>query len=165
MKLTLFSVSYAGTVGDKHSLTLSEFIHKAADMGFESVMLMGKRPHLSILDYDENKIDSLLNTMKERNISCSVLAGYVDLTSAHAAEVPCMEFQISYVQKLSEIAARLGAKVIRVFTAYESTEQNLNQDWKRVVLTLQENVAIEPKTMTLRLQCRITMILQFTPMV
>ena len=46
MRLGLFSVSYAGLWG-QHKLDLEAFIAKAAQLGFDSVMLMGKRPHLS----------------------------------------------------------------------------------------------------------------------
>ena len=71
-------------------------------------MLMGKRPHLSVLDTNDEILESLKQQLEKENISCSVIAGYVDLTSAHAAEVPYMEFQISYVESLSKIAFKTG---------------------------------------------------------
>ena len=44
-----FSVSYAGFWGQA-ALPLAEFIARAGRLGFASVMIAGKRPHLSPLD-------------------------------------------------------------------------------------------------------------------
>src|SRR5262245_36202056 len=44
--LILHSVSYSGSWG-QHFLALEDFIAKAADLGYDGVMLMAKRPHLS----------------------------------------------------------------------------------------------------------------------
>jgi hypothetical protein len=50
MKLSRFTVSFAGPWG-QHALTLEAAIDKAAELGYRAVELMGKRPHLSPLDY------------------------------------------------------------------------------------------------------------------
>ena len=55
MKLSLFSVSYAGLWG-QHRLDLPAFIAKAAQLGYDAVMLMGKRPHLSPLDVTDEQL-------------------------------------------------------------------------------------------------------------
>jgi len=49
MRLTLFSVGYAGLWGQS-VLGMHEFLDKAARLGYDGVMLAGKRPHLSPLD-------------------------------------------------------------------------------------------------------------------
>ena len=46
----LHSVSYSGSWGQP-ALTVEQFLDKAADLGYDGVMLMAKRPHLSLLDY------------------------------------------------------------------------------------------------------------------
>ena len=46
----LFSVSYSGSWGQE-TLGLEQFVDRAAELGFEGVMLGGKRPHLSVLDW------------------------------------------------------------------------------------------------------------------
>ncbi len=137
MKLSLFSVSYAGLWG-QHKLSLAEFLSKSASLGFETVMLMGKRPHLSPLDSSDHYLQSIQNLLKENQLHCDVIAGYVDLSSSHAAEVPYLEMQIEYVQSLSRIAAKLKAPFVRVFTAYETSNESVNSDWRNVVSTLQE---------------------------
>ena len=46
----LHSVSYAGLWGQAF-LPVDAFVDKAAELGYEGVMLMAKRPHASMLDY------------------------------------------------------------------------------------------------------------------
>ena len=137
MKLSLFSVSYAGYWGQQ-KLDLSAFIAKAAQLGYDSVMLAGKRPHLSPLDANADNISSVRAALAEHNISCGVIGGYTDLSPSAAAEVPYLEMQISYVESLARMAAELGARVVRVFTAYESESHNFHAVWNGVVQALRE---------------------------
>jgi sugar phosphate isomerase/epimerase len=137
MQLSLFSVSYAGLWG-QHALDLPAFIAKAAELGYQAVMLMGKRPHLSVLDADEQQLESLRAALAEHGIECAVIAGYTDLSGGGAAEVPLLEMQMAYVESLARLAARLGASVVRVFTAYEVEGQSPHATWDRVVGVLRE---------------------------
>jgi len=43
-------VSYAGFWGQAY-LPVDQFIDKAAELGYDGVMLMAKRPHVSVLDF------------------------------------------------------------------------------------------------------------------
>jgi sugar phosphate isomerase/epimerase len=137
MQLSLFSVSYAGYWGQAR-LDLPAFIAKAAELGYSSVMLAGKRPHLSPLDYDADRVGDVRDVLAKHRIVCSVVAGYTDLAPPSAAEVPYFEMQLAYVESLSHLAAALGAKFVRVFTAYESPGQNQQAVWSGVVRTLRE---------------------------
>lgn len=137
MKPCLFSVSYAGLWGQT-ALGLPEFIARAGRLGYASVMLMGKRPHLSPLDATPAFLKSLKGALKDAGVSCDVIAGYTNLAPASAAEVPAIEFQIAYVESLARIAAELGASVVRIFTAYESGGQDLQSLWSRVVAAVRE---------------------------
>ena len=137
MKLSLFSVSYAGLWG-QHTLELPAFIAKASALGYDAVMLMGKRPHLSPLDATPQRIASIKSALEEHGIDCAVLGGYTDLGGTTAAEVPSLEMQIAYVEALARIAAELGASVVRVFTAYEVDGESLHVTWQRVVGGLRE---------------------------
>ncbi len=49
----LHSVSYAGVWAGQARLSVDQFLARAKLLGFDGVMLMAKRPHLSVLDYDE----------------------------------------------------------------------------------------------------------------
>lgn len=133
----LFSVSYAGFWG-QHALSLPEFISKARELGYPSVMLMGKRPHLSPLDVDNEQIAAIKDHLDREGVRCSVIGGYTDFSGAGAAEVPYLEMQIAYVQSLARLAGALGAGIVRVFTAYESEGSTPANLWSRVVAALRE---------------------------
>jgi sugar phosphate isomerase/epimerase len=137
MQLGLFSISYGGLWGQA-ALDLRAFIRRAASLGFDAVMLAGKRPHLSPLDFDESAVALLRDELAAARVKCSVVAAYTDLAPAPAAEVPMLELQIAYVDSLCRIGAALGASVVRVFTAYETPGQAPHAAWHRVVGTLRE---------------------------
>jgi sugar phosphate isomerase/epimerase len=137
MQLSLFSVSYAGLWGQA-SLDLHSFIAKARNLGFDSVMLAGKRPHASPLDMDRPHRDRLRRALEENQVQCAAIAGYTDLISPGAAEVPLREMQIAYVDSLARLARNLDASVVRIFTTYEQPGQNPHGVWNVVVRTMQE---------------------------
>jgi sugar phosphate isomerase/epimerase len=137
MELGLFSVSYAGLWGQA-ALDVRAFVRKAAELGFDAVMLAGKRPHLSPLDAGEAVLTALADELRTAGVRCAAVAAYTDLGATVAAEVPVLEMQIAYVESLCRIGARLGAGVVRVFTAYETAGQNPHTLWQRVVTGLRE---------------------------
>lgn len=137
MKLSLFSVSYAGFWG-QDALDLETFITRAARLGYDAVMLMGKRPHLSPLDVTEERLARLRARLAEHAVECAVVAAYTDLSGAGAGEVPHLEMQIAYVEALARIGKQLGASVVRVFTAYETDGVPVQTAWQRVVTALRE---------------------------
>lgn len=137
MELSLFSVSYAGYWG-QHILDTTQFIQKAALCGYSSVMLAGKRPHLSPLDMDKDRIAKVKQSLAENNITCGVIGGYTDLSPSAAVEVPYLEMQIAYVESLSAMASQLGASYVRVFTAYDLPGHQPQSIWNSVVSSLQE---------------------------
>jgi sugar phosphate isomerase/epimerase len=137
MQLGLFSVSYAGLWGQA-ALGLREFVRHAAGLGFDAVMLAGKRPHLAPLDAADETLETLHGELRAAGLRCAAVAAYTDLGAPVAAEVPLLEMQIAYVESLCRIGARLGAGVVRVFTAYEAAGQPLAAVWSRVVTGLRE---------------------------
>ena len=137
MQLSLFSVSYAGLWG-QHRLDLPGFIAKAAELGYSSVMLMGKRPHLSPLDADDAAIEAIRKSLTEHRVGCGAVAGYTDFSLQQAAEVPFAEMQFDYVRSLARFAAALDATVVRVFTAYEHPGTTPAGAWNFVVSSLRE---------------------------
>jgi sugar phosphate isomerase/epimerase len=137
MELGLFSVSYAGLWGQA-ALDLRSFVRRAADLGFDAVMLAGKRPHLSPLDADEPALAVLRGDLCSAGVRCAVVAAYTDLGPPATAEVPFLEMQVAYVESLCRAAARLGAGVVRVFTAYEAGREPPQATWQRTVAGLRE---------------------------
>jgi sugar phosphate isomerase/epimerase len=137
MDLSLFSVSYAGLWG-QHRLDLPAFVAKAAELGYASVMLMGKRPHLSPTDADDAAIETLRNCLAEHGVRCAALAGYTDFSPQRAAEVPFAEMQFTYVGALCRMARALEASCVRIFTAYDVEGTSLTAAWNHVLTCLRE---------------------------
>jgi sugar phosphate isomerase/epimerase len=143
MTPVLFSVSYAGYWG-QHTLSVEEFIRKAAGLGYPAVELGGKRPHLSVLDYaSRESVAAIRQTAEAAGIQIATIAGYTDFTAGRESrEVPQHEIQVAYVRQLAQLAEWLGAKIVRVFTGYMTDEQQLAADWDRVVRALREAAAV-----------------------
>lgn len=137
MQLSLFSISYGGLWGQT-KLDLLQFVRRARELGFDAVMLAGKRPHLSPLDVDDNLVAALQRELHEAGVKCAVVAAYTDFGGNVAAEVPFLEMQIAYVEGLCRLGSQLGAHVVRVFTAYEVPGQGLPATWKQTVSSLRE---------------------------
>ena len=137
MKHCLFSISYAGLWGQE-AVALEAFISRAARLGYQGVMIAGKRPHLAPLDATPEMLLTLRNHLKREGVDCPVLAAYTDFSGAGAADVPFLEIQIAYVESLARLASELGAGFIRVFTAYENEAIGIGTVWNRVVDSLRE---------------------------
>jgi sugar phosphate isomerase/epimerase len=152
MKSCLFSVSYAGLWGQA-SLGLPEFIERAGCLGYASVMLMGKRPHLSVLDAGAGRLAPIQSALRTTGVRCEVVAGYTHFAPATAAEVPVIEMQIAYIETLARLGAELGARIVRIFTAYESDRQDPQAAWLRVVTATREICdRVAPLGMTVAVQ-------------
>jgi len=137
MQLALFSISYGGLWGQA-ALDLPQFICKAKSLGYTSVMLAGKRPHLSPLDFGPREIEALQSVLAETGVKCPIVAAYTDFGAAGAAEVPIQEMQIAYVESLCRVGQSLGANIVRIFTSYESAEQNHQALWRKTVTAIRE---------------------------
>jgi len=115
----LHSVSYSGSWGQP-ALALDQFLDKAADLGFDGVMLMAKRPHLSLLDYGEKPRARLRRQLEKLRLRDLCIAGYNNFTAdLEHGEVPQREMQIQYITELARLAQDLGGKLVRIFTGYE----------------------------------------------
>lgn len=134
---TLFSVSYAGLWGQAR-LDLRSFLFKAAELGYQAVELMGKRPHLSILDVGPRQVDELRQAAAEAGVQIATLAGYTDFTLGRDTETPSVEFQVAYVRTLAQLAQQLGARQVRIFTGYVTEPAAYRGDWTVCVGAVRE---------------------------
>jgi sugar phosphate isomerase/epimerase len=125
---TLFSVSYAGLWG-QHRLDLVPFIRKAATLGYRAVELMGKRPHLSILEADDARLAEIRHAANEAGVEIATIAAYTNFTMGRDTEIPSVEIQVAYVRSLAQIAAKLGARIVRIFTGYSTEPDGYSRDW------------------------------------
>lgn len=136
--LILHSVSYSGSWGQQF-LALEKFLDKAAELGFGGVMLMAKRPHLSVLDWDKAARTRLRSHAEKLGLSIACIAAYTNFTAdLEHGDIPQREYQIRHIQELAEIARDLGCNLIRVFTGYEQAAPNLDTQYRMVVESLRE---------------------------
>jgi len=118
---------------------LDQFVDKAADLGFQGVMLMAKRPHLSVLDYGEKECRRLRTTLEARGLRPVCVAGYTNLTAdLEHGDIPHREFQTQHVTDLARMAQALGGSLVRIFTGYENPAATYQAQWKLLVDTLKE---------------------------
>lgn len=138
MRLSLFTVSFAGFWGQDR-LSLEASIDKAAELGFEGVEIVGKRPHLAPLDWPLDACTGLRRRVEGHGLSVSAVAAYTNFTGGmEAAEVPFVEMQIAYVEELCRRAQALGCDLVRIFTSYERPEVPFLTQWTRTVQAIQE---------------------------
>ncbi|MBE0537689.1 MAG: sugar phosphate isomerase/epimerase [Phycisphaerae bacterium] len=120
VKTCLHSVSYAGVWRGQAALTVDEFLVKAKQLGFDGVMLVAKRPHVSPLDYDAAARKALKKRIEDLGLELVCLAGYTDFTAGvDKPGVPNVEIQAAYVGEVAKLARDLGTDMVRIFTGYE----------------------------------------------
>ena len=120
-KRGLFSVSYAGLWGQQ-SLPLEKVVQKAAALGFDGILVMGKRPHLSPLQTGDAELASLRKAMQDWGIQAIGVAAYTDFFIPAPSEVPVDEFQLAYIEACCRVSAALGGSLVRIFTGYNQVQ-------------------------------------------
>ena len=134
MNTCLHSVSYAGVWRGQARLSVDEFLDKAKQLGFDGVMLMAKRPHVSPLDYDAAARRALRSRIEKLGLELVCLAGYTDFTAgADKAGIPNAEIQVCYIAELAMLAKDLGTGMVRVFTGYERPGIPFDRQYAMVV--------------------------------
>jgi sugar phosphate isomerase/epimerase len=137
--LALHSVSYAGAWPGQARLPVEQVIAKAARLGFDAVMLMAKRPHMSLLDMAPAARRELKDQADGHGVRVAVLAGYNDFgAGAEVPDVPLGEMQVYYLGELARLAADLGCPLVRVFSAFGRAPLPLPLAWERTVAGLRE---------------------------
>lgn len=138
-KTALHSVSYAGVWPGQTRLPLEAFLEKAKSLGYDGVMLMAKRPHLSVLDFDAPARRRLRDKVASLGLAVPCLAGYTDFClGSERPDIPTREMQILYVTELARLARDIDCPLIRVFTGYSYPGVSLDQAWGWCVESLRE---------------------------
>jgi sugar phosphate isomerase/epimerase len=154
MKRVLHTVSYAGVWRGQVRLTLEQCFDKAAELGYDAVMIVGKRPHASALDMGPKEREALRARLDRLNLECACIAAYTDFTGgADRPDIPLREMQIAYVAEMCRLARDLGARFVRVFTGYLRPEHSFPVQWEWIVNALRECADLaEPFGVTLAVQ-------------
>lgn len=138
-KTALHSVSYAGVWPGQCRLTLDAFLDKARALGYDAVMLMAKRTHLSVLDFSPAARERLRDKLDSLGLEVACLAGYTDFClGSERPDIPTREMQILYVTELARLARDIGSNLVRVFTGYTAPGVTLDTGWGWCVESLRE---------------------------
>jgi sugar phosphate isomerase/epimerase len=138
-RLALHSVSYAGFWPGQARLDLPGFLAKARELGYGEVMLMAKRPHLSVLDHTPAEARQLKQQLDDLGLKVACLAGYTEFAiGGERPEIPLREMQILYVRELARLASELGSPLGRVFTSYDSPHHSFDATWRFTADALRE---------------------------
>ncbi len=134
VKNCLHSVSYLGIWRGQTPLTVDEFLVKAKELGYEGVMLVAKRPHVSPHDYDKAARARLKAKIDSLGLTLVGLAGYTDFTAGiDKPGIPNAEIQAAWVGEIAELASDLGTKMVRIFTGYERPDIPYDKQYSEVV--------------------------------
>jgi len=138
LKTCLHSVSYMGVWRGQATLTVDEFLLKAKEFGYDGVMLAAKRPHVSLIDYDDAARQKLRARIRELGLELVCLAGYNDFVAGvDKAGIPNVEIQATFIGELARLARDLGTNMVRVYTGYERPDQPYDKQYALVVEGLQ----------------------------
>ncbi|MBD3185096.1 TIM barrel protein [Candidatus Poribacteria bacterium] len=133
-KLALHTVSYAGVWRGQSSLPVEDILDKAKAAGYEGIMLMSKRPHISTLDMGTEKYQSFKNKLKSLNLQVACIAGYTDFTAGIERPMsPMAEMHAVYINELARLAVDLGTPIIRIFTGLERGGVVFDKHWEACV--------------------------------
>ncbi len=139
MKTALHTVSYAGVWPGQVSLPLERIIDKAAELGYDGVMIVAKRPHASPLDMDAERRARLRDQLAARGLEMAALAGYTDFGAGYDQPgIPFREMQILSVVELARLARDLGGSLVRLFTAFERPGVGYDRLWAETIAALKE---------------------------
>ena len=134
VKTCLHSVSYLGIWRGQPQLTVDEFLVKAKELGYEGVMLVAKRPHVSPHDYDKAARAKLKAKIDSLGLTLVAMAGYTDFTAGiDKPGIPNAEIQATWVGEIAELAKDLGTDMVRIFTGYERPGISYDKQYAEVV--------------------------------
>ncbi len=137
VKTCLHSVSYLGVWRGQTPLTVDEFLVKAKELGYEGVMLVAKRPHVSPHDYSKEDRAKLKAKIESLGLTLVALAGYTDFTAGiDKPGIPNAEIQAAWVGEIAELAKDLGTDMVRIFTGYERPGIPYDKQYAEVVAGL-----------------------------
>jgi sugar phosphate isomerase/epimerase len=139
MKTALHTVSYAGVWPGQVVLPLERIVDKAAELGYDGVMIVAKRPHASPLDMDRDRRARLCDQIAARGLELAALAGYTDFgAGGDQPGIPFREMQVLAVTELARLARDLGGSLVRIFTAFERPGVDYDRLWADTVTALKE---------------------------
>ena len=116
IKLGLYSISYGGVWYKGDALSFEELCKYAKQYGFEGVELDNKRPMGCPLDLDQRKRDEMKNNLAKYGLEMPAISANNDFSSPIPEHREC---QLLMVRETARLAKDMGAKVVRLFAAWQ----------------------------------------------
>jgi sugar phosphate isomerase/epimerase len=130
----LHSISYAGVWPGQASLSVDEFLRNAVELGFASVALVAKRPHVSPLDFGRDARRELRAKLADLGLELVAMMGYSDFTAGlENPGIPSAEMNAAYIGVLAGLASDLGTSRLRIFTGYHKSSIGYDAQYGELV--------------------------------
>ena len=119
MKISLYTVTYAGIWYDGPALSFEEIVKRAKDYGYDGVELDGKRPHGNPMDLDRKARERMRALVEREGLEIPCVAANNDFSSPIPEIRECQRIPD---ERCAELLPRwpptCSAKVVRLFAAW-----------------------------------------------
>ncbi|HIE18538.1 TPA: sugar phosphate isomerase/epimerase [Candidatus Bathyarchaeota archaeon] len=112
MKVCLHSISYAGFFYKGNHIPLKEMIPKAAEMGYEGLEIMAKRPLASPLDVKGDVSKEIKEAADSWGIELPLIAAYADFIKPNPLD---REKELLYAAECIRLAEELECPIVRFY--------------------------------------------------
>jgi sugar phosphate isomerase/epimerase len=139
MKFILHSVSYSPTWRGQTALSLDQVVAKAAQLGFDGIELIAKRPHASPLDLSPDARKRLKETIQAKGLELPCIAGYQDFsTGMEHPDLPHFEKELLYLRETIRLSHDLGCRIVRIYSGFLRPNIPYEDQWNWCVQYIRE---------------------------
>lgn len=139
MKFILHSVSYSTTWKGQTALPLDDVINKAAQLGFDGIELIAKRPHASPIDLNLDGRKRIKEKIQSKGLELACIAGYQDFsTGLNHPDMPHFEKELLYLRETIRLAYDLGCKIVRIYSGFLRPNIPYEDQWNWCVEYIRE---------------------------
>ena len=139
MKFILHSVSYSPTWKGQTALSLDRVVAKAAQLGYDGIELIAKRPHASPLDLGADARKRLKETILAKGLELACIAGYQDFsTGLEHPDMPHFEKELLYLRETVRLAHDLGCRIVRIYSGFLRPHIPYEDQWNWCVQYIRE---------------------------
>ncbi len=130
MKFILHSVSYSPAWKGQTALPLDRVIDKAAQLGFDGIELIAKRPHASPLDLNEEGRKRLKGSILSKGLDLACIAGYQDFSSGlDHPDLAHFEKELLYLRETIRLARDLDCPIVRIYSGFLRPQIPFEDQW------------------------------------
>jgi sugar phosphate isomerase/epimerase len=139
MKFILHSVSYSPAFKGQAVLPLYSVIDKAAELGYDGIELIAKRPHASPIDLNAEGRKRVKERIKERGLVLACIAGYQDFSSdLEHPDMAHFEKELLYLRETIRLAHDLECKIVRIYSGFLRPNIPYDDQWNWCVQYIRE---------------------------